>query len=213
VQCGDALSPACLDAVLEGNRAALVFTDPPYNVNYLGGAGAAERRPIANDNLGAAFAQFMLDACANLLRVSDGAVYLCTSSSQLHTVQHAFTSAGGHWSTFLIWAKSTFTLGRSDYQRQYEPILYGWREGAARHWCGDRDQGDVWFVDKPLVNDLHPTMKPVELVERAVRNSRPAGRSRSRLLRWTGSTLIACERRRRARLVELEPAYVDIIIH
>ena len=83
----------------------------------------------------------------------------------------AFRAAGGKWSTFIIWAKNTFTLGRADYQRQYEPILYGWPEGAQRHWCGDRDQGDVWAIKKPQKNDLHPTMKPVELVERAVRNS------------------------------------------
>ena len=93
------------------------------------------------------------------------------SSSELHTLQPAFTDAGGHWSTFVIWAKDHFTLGRSDYQRQYEPILYGWREGAEHHWCGDRDQGDVWLIDRPAKNDLHPTMKPVELVERAIRNS------------------------------------------
>ena len=71
----------------------------------------------------------------------------------------------------VIWAKTTFTLGRADYQRQYEPILYGWKEGADHYWCGARDQGDVWFFDKPARNDLHPTMKPVALVERAIRNS------------------------------------------
>ena len=69
----------------------------------------------------------------------------------------------------MIWAKNTFTLGRSDYQRQYEPILYGWKDGTDHYWCGARDQGDVWFFDKPHKNDLHPTMKPVALVERAIR--------------------------------------------
>ena len=93
------------------------------------------------------------------------------SSSELHTLQRAFTAAGGKWSTFVIWAKNTFTLGRADYQRQYEPILYGWKDGSDHYWCGARDQGDVWFVDKPVRNDLHPTMKPVALVERAIRNS------------------------------------------
>ena len=83
------------------------------------------------------------------------------SSSELHTLQKAFAAAGGHWSTFIIWAKDRFTLGRSDYQRQFEPILYGWPEGAKHHWCGARDQGDVWFIDRPIRNDLHPTMKPV----------------------------------------------------
>ena len=93
------------------------------------------------------------------------------SSSELDTLQKAFREAGGKWSTFVIWAKNTFTLGRADYQRQYEPILYGWKDGADHYWCGARDQGDVWFVDKPHKNDLHPTMKPVALVERAIRTS------------------------------------------
>jgi len=103
----------------------------------------------------------------------------------------------------VIWAKNTFTLGRSDYQRQYEPILYGWKQGADHYWCGDRDQGDVWFFDKPAKNDLHPTMKPVALVERAIRNS---SKSRDIVLDpfgGSGTTLIAAERTgRRARLIE-----------
>ncbi len=107
----------------------------------------------------------------------------------------------------------TFTMGRSDYQRQYEPILYGWKEGTDHFWCGARDQGDVWLVKKPVSNDLHPTMKPVELVERAVRNS---SKSRDTVLDpfgGSGSTLIACERSgRQARLIELEPKYCDVIV-
>ena len=106
-----------------------------------------------------------------MLAVTKGAIYICMSSSELDTLQKAFREAGGKWSTFVIWAKNTFTLGRADYQRQYEPILYGWKDGADHYWCGARDQGDVWFFDKPHKNDLHPTMKPVALVERAIRNS------------------------------------------
>ena len=84
-----------------------------------------------------------------MLTVTKGAIYICMSSSELHTLQRAFRDAGGKWSTFVIWAKHTFTLGRADYQRQYEPILYGWKDGADHYWCGARDQGDVWFFDKP----------------------------------------------------------------
>jgi DNA modification methylase len=135
------------------------------------------------------------------------------SSSELHTLQRAFAAAGGKWSTFVIWAKNTFTLGRADYQRQYEPILYGWPAGHDRYWCGARDQGDVWFFDKPAKNDLHPTMKPVALVERAVRNS---SKSRDIVLDpfgGSGSTLIACEKAgRQARLMELDPKYVDTTV-
>ena len=89
-------------------------------------------------------------------------------------------------STFVIWAKNTFTLGRADYQRQYEPILYGWKDGSDHDWCGARDQGDVWFVDKPVRNELHPTMKPVALVERAIRNSSKEPRHRAGPVRWGG---------------------------
>ncbi len=106
-----------------------------------------------------------------MLSVTKGALYICMSSSEIDTLKRAFQAAGGHWSTFVIWSKSAFTLGRSDYQRQYEPILYGWPEGNRHYWCGARDQGDVWAHEKPRANDLHPTMKPVALVERAIRNS------------------------------------------
>jgi DNA modification methylase len=169
-------------------------------------------RAIRNDNLGEDFAPFLYDACVNMLTVTKGAIYICMSSSALHTLYRAFTEAGGHWSTFVIWAKNTFTMGRSDYQRQYEPILYGWKEGTQHFWCGARDQGDVWFIKKPHVNDLHPTQKPVELVERALRNS---SKSRDTVLDpfgGSGTTLVACERTgRQARLIELEPKYCDVI--
>jgi DNA modification methylase len=152
-------------------------------------------------------------ACQNILDVTKGAVYIAMSSSELDTLQAAFRAAGGKWSTFIIWAKNTFTMGRADYQRQYEPILYGWKDGAQHYWCGARDQGDVWHIKKPHKNDLHPTMKPVELMERAVRNS---SKTRDIVLDpfgGSGTTLIACEKSgRRARLIELDPKYVDVLV-
>jgi DNA modification methylase len=214
--CGDATQIEAVEKVLAGGLADMVWTDPPYGVNY--GATMKDKlrkkhRRIANDNLGPAFEPFLRDACTNILAVTKGAIYICMSSSELHTLYRAFTESGGHWSTFLIWAKNTFTMGRSDYQRQYEPILYGWKEGTDHYWCGARDQGDVWFVKKPLANDLHPTMKPVELVERAIRNS---SKSRDTVLdpfAGSGSTLVACEKTgRQARLIELERKYCDVII-
>jgi DNA modification methylase len=214
--CGDATVLADVERVLDGGLADMAWTDPPYTVDY--GSSAKDKlrrknRPILNDNLGSGFEAFLHEACANILRVTKGAVYVCMSSSELHTLQRAFTAAGGKWSTFVIWAKHTFTLGRADYQRQYEPILYGWREGHDHYWCGARDQADVWFFDKPVRNDLHPTMKPVALVERAIRNS---SKSRDIMLDpfgGSGSTLIACEKAgRQARLLELDPKYCDVII-
>jgi DNA modification methylase len=211
VLCGDATKKIDVNRLLEEGQADMVFCDPPYSVSYTG--KTARKLTIKNDDLGAGFFDFLRDACRNMLAVTTGAIYICMSSSELHTLFRAFTEAGGHWSTFIIWAKNHFTLGRSDYQRQYEPILYGWAEGTPHYWCGDRDQGDVWFVDRPAVNDLHPTMKPVELVQKAIRNS-----SKSRGLVFdpfggSGSTLMACETTgRRARLIELDPRYVDVIV-
>ena len=129
VLCGDATQMDSIEKVMGGGLADMVFCDPPYNVDYQGGPErhSRKRRAIANDDLGSAFGTFLSHACANLLAVTKGSIYICMSSSELHTLQKAFTEAGGHWSTFVIWAKNRFTLGRADYQRQYEPILYGWR--------------------------------------------------------------------------------------
>ena len=214
--CGDATDAAAVERLLDGERANLCFCDPPYNVDYAGGVGAEQAgkdRRIKNDALGDAFGQFLTDVCVLINQHTDGAVYICMSSSELHTLQTAFKKAGGHWSTFVIWAKDRFTLGRSDYQRQYEPILYGWPENAKRHWCGDRDQGDVWQITRPHKNDLHPTMKPVALVERTIRNSSQRGALVFDPFGGSGTTMIAAEAtERRAALLELDPKYVDVIV-
>jgi DNA modification methylase len=217
VLCGDATDPACYDVLMTGEKAHLVWTDPPYGVNYANSAKDKQRgthRPILNDNLGDEdFGPFLRAALTPMLAHCGGAVYITMSSSELDTLQAAFRAAGGHWSTFIIWAKNTFTLGRADYQRQYEPMLYGWPKNAARHWCGDRDQGDVWQIKKPVKNDLHPTMKPVELIERAIRNSSRPGDVVLDPFGGSGSTLIAAEKSgRRARLMEWDPHYVDVIV-
>ena len=215
VLCGDSVQMESVEKVLAGGLADMVFCDPPYNVNY--GATMKDKlrgkaRLIKNDDLGDDFEQFLRDACVNMLAVTKGALYICMSSSEIHTLQKAFREAGGHWSTFVIWAKNTFTLGRSDYQRQYEPILYGWKEGTDHFWCGARDQGDVWFIKKPHVNDLHPTMKPVELVERAIRNSSKGRDTVLDSFGGSGTTLVACEKSgRQARVIELDPKYCDVI--
>ena len=214
--CGDATVVTDVEKLLGDKKADLCFCDPPYNVDYAGGAGADQAgrgRRIKNDALGDAFGQFLYDACVLINTHTVGAVYICMSSSELHTLQAAFMRAGGHWSTFVIWAKNRFTLGRSDYQRQYEPILYGWPEGVKRRWCGARDQGDVWNINRPNKNDLHPTMKPVSLVERAIRNSSRKGDLVFDPFGGSGTTMIAAEGTgRKAALLELDPKYVDVIV-
>jgi DNA modification methylase len=216
VLCGDATVMSDVEKLMDGQLADMSFCDAPYNVDYANAAknkALAKDRRILNDALGEGFYQFLYDACVNLLMVTKGACYMSMSSSELDTLQRAFKEAGGKWSTFIIWAKNTFTLGRADYQRQYEPILYGWKDGSQHYWCGARDQGDVWFVDKPRVNDLHPTMKPVELVERAIANSSKGRDIVLDLFGGSGTTLIAAERTgRSARLMELDPKYVDVIV-
>ena len=214
--CGDSTVAESYDVLLQGSPVDMVFTDPPYNVNYANSAKDKMRgkdRAILNDNLGDGFYDFLLAALTPTVAHCRGGIYVAMSSSELDVLQAAFRAAGGKWSTFIIWAKNTFTLGRADYQRQYEPILYGWPEGAQRHWCGDRDQGDVWAIKKPQKNDLHPTMKPVELVERAIRNSSRPGNVVLDPFGGSGTTLIAAEKSGRvARLIELDPKYVDVIV-
>lgn len=216
VHCGDATDADAYAVVLADDIANMVFTDPPYNVNYANSAKDKMRgkdRAILNDNLGEGFYDFLVAALMPTVAHCQGGIYVAMSSSELDTLQSAFRAAGGHWSTFVIWAKNTFTLGRADYQRQYEPILYGWTEGGERHWCGDRDQGDVWQIKKPQKNDLHPTMKPVELVERAIRNSSRPGDVVMDPFGGSGTTMIAAQKSgRKARLIELDPKYVDVIV-
>ena len=214
--CGDATQASSYEQLLAGQRVQMIWSDLPYNVNYANSAKdklRGKHRPILNDNLGEGFYDFVFDALSLMLPHCDGAVYIAMSSSELDTLQAAFRAAGGKWSTFIIWAKHTFTLGRADYQRQYEPILYGWPEGSSRHWCGDRDQGDVWNIKKPARNDLHPTMKPVELMERSIRNSSRPGDVVLDCFGGSGSTLIAAEKSgRRCFMMELEPKYCDVIV-
>lgn len=209
--CGDATVLADVEKVMAGGLADLCWTDPPYNIDYEG--RTKDKLKIQNDKLGGKFYDFLRDASANILAVTKGAVYICMSSSELHTLHQAFIAAGGHWSTFIIWVKNHFTLGWGDYRRQYEPMLYGWREGTTHFWCGDRNQGDAWMINRPAANREHPTMKPVELVERAIHNN---SKSRDTILdpfAGSGTTVIACEKTgRQARVIELDPKYCDVII-
>lgn len=160
--CGDATDAASVDRLLGGARASMAFTDPPYGVDYGNHGGAPQtgrRRKVLNDALPRGeWEAFVRGWAHNLLAVVDGALYVCMSSREWPSVCSALEESGAHWSDTIIWAKDTFTLGRADYQRQYEPVWYGWREGAKHQWHGGRDQGDVWRIRKPDENPVHPTM-------------------------------------------------------
>jgi DNA modification methylase len=217
VLCGDATDSEDASRLVRAQRANMAFTDPPYNVDlghHGGAARTGRRRTIANDALPPERWHAFCRAWAqNLLAHVDGALYICMSTREWPTVSRVLGEAGGHWSDTIIWAKDRFVLGRADYQRQYEPIWYGWREGASHYWCGDRDQGDVWTIPRPAESELHPTMKPLALVERAIENSSRPGDLVLDLFLGSGTAVIAAERTERICYgMELDPHYCRIVI-
>lgn len=145
LMCGDSTSKEHVDALMAGNRAAMTFTDPPYNVAYTGGGGH-KREGIMNDKMsGDAFEEFLSAVCDRLLENTIGGIYICMSPKEYARLHRVFQERGGYWASNLIWAKNTFTISGSDYQHQYEPILYGWKQGITNHYySGRRDLADVW---------------------------------------------------------------------
>jgi DNA modification methylase len=215
--CGDATDDADVARLLDGKRAAVCFTDPPYGVS-LGDHGGhqrgARKRRIKNDALSPAdFEAFCRGWAKNLPDNVDGALYVCMSTKEWPLVSRVLEEAGGHWSDTIIWCKDRFVLGRAAYQRGYEPLWFGWREGAKPYWCGDRDQSDVWNIARPSSSEAHPTMKPLELVERALRNSSGEGDVVLDLFLGSGTTLIAAERTGRVCYgMELDPHYAQVAV-
>ncbi len=216
--CGNSLVQASYTQVLAGEPAQLTVSDPPYNVNYgvnvpVFNKKRRHNQPITNDNLHREFPDFLNQICHHIVAHTQGAIYLCMAASSLYDLREAFVAQGGHCSTIIMWVKHHFSLGYGDYHHQYEPILYGWPQGAEHYWCGRRDQSDVWRIDKPDSNALHPTMKPVELMARAITNSSQTNDWVLDPFGGSGSTLMACEHhRRRCAMIECEPHYVDTII-
>ena len=215
--CGDATDADDVARLLAGQRADMAFTDPPYNValgDHGGQQRGSRRRRIQNDALPPEqWEAFCRGWAKSLVANVDGALYVCMSTKEWPLVSRVLEEAGGHWSDTLVWAKDRFVLGRADYQRQYEPMWFGWREGQKHYWCGDRDQGDVWTIARPSVSEAHPTQKPLELVERALRNSSRDGDRVLDLFLGSGTTLIAAERSGRICLgMELDPRYVDVAV-
>jgi len=154
--CGDATQMADIEKVLAGGLADMVFTDPPYNVAYEG--KTAKKLTIGNDALGEKFYDFLRESFGQHAGGHEGRhLHVHVLVGVAHAVSRVL---GRRWPLvdLVIWAKHHFTLGRSDYQRMYEPILYGWRDGTQHFWCGDRNQGDVWFIKRPMANLEHPTM-------------------------------------------------------
>lgn len=212
--CGDGTRAEDVERLMDGQKVNMVFTDPPYNVDYVGKTKDALR--IQNDSMSDAdFFRFLLAAYECMLTHTElgGAIYVCHADSEGTNFRKALVEAGWLLKQCLIWVKSAFVLGRQDYHWQHEPILYGWVPGAAHKWHGDRKQSTVWNVDRPNRSEAHPTMKPVELVERALANSSGRGDRVLDLFGGSGTTLVACEKNgRSAYLMELDPHYCDVII-
>ncbi len=211
---GDATKQADVEKLMAGDVADLVFTDPPYNVDYEG--YTEERLKIRGDRMSdAEFKQFLESAFRAYRAVAKpgASLYVCHSSSWQREFQNALESAGFEVRCQIIWAKNTFAWGFGRYKFQHEPIFYAHVAAQKDPWYGDKSQSTLWEEKKPAANRIHPTAKPVELVERALLNSSKAGDIVADLFGGSGSTLIGCERRgRKARLMEIDPKYADCIV-
>jgi DNA modification methylase len=222
LMCGDSTSIDAVDKLMAGDKASLVFTDPPWNVAYgtnlANNAQGYKQRTILNDNFSSTkeWEQFLSGVTASIISVTNKGcpIYCVMGASEWPAIDKALRDAGFHWSSTIIWAKDTLVLSRKDYHTQYEPIWYGWKNDGARI-CAveDRKQSDLWECKRPKRSELHPTTKPVELIERAVLNSSHEKTVVFEPFGGSGSTLIACEKiNRHARVMELDPKYCDVII-
>lgn len=217
--CGDAINAAHVARLMEGRLAQMGFTDPPWNVAYgqdskPSFAGRSDRA-ILNDDMGREFPAFLRAACSGLAGVLDpGGLLYCVMGTQEWPAIQAALAESFHWSSTIIWVKDQFVLGRKDYHSRFEPIWYGWRRGAARRVpLEDRTQDDVWELPRPRQSEQHPMMKPVELVERALKNSSRPGDIVVDFFAGSGTALIAAETTgRRARVMELDPLHAQRII-
>ena len=211
---GDATKPGDVAKLIAADAADLVFTDPPYNVDYEG--YTEERLKIEGDRMSAGEFKQFLEAAFRSYRnvVKPGAsLYVCHSSSWQREFQDALETAGFEVRCQVIWAKNTFAWGFGRYKFQHEPMFYAHVAGEKDPWYGDKSQSTPWQEKKPAANRIHPTAKPVEVIERALLNSSKSGDLVADLFGGSGSTLIGCERRnRKARLMEIDPKYADCIV-
>jgi DNA modification methylase len=215
LMCGDSTNAAHVGQLVGTEQATVCWTDPPWNVNYGGREHPSwKRRSMKNDNLGDKFPAFVKAAVDNIWSacVPGAVIYLMMSAQEWPVIDKALRDKGFHWSSTIIWAKNQLVLSSKDYHTQYEPLWYGWKGDAARvREVVDRKQSDVWQIDRPKRSEEHPTMKPIELVERALRNSSLPGDVVIDPFGGSGTTLIACERTgRRCRTMELDPAYAAV---
>lgn len=212
--CGDSTKLSDVEKLMDGKKANLCVTDPPYNVNY--SAGKENERVIKNDHMeDSKFYDFLLAAYKNVIAVlDDGAgAYIFHADTEGLNFRKAFKDAGFHLANVCIWVKQSLVLGRSDYQWQHEPVLYGWKPTGKHRWYADRKQTTVWNFDRPTKSREHPTMKPVPLMAYPIQNSSMTNCIIYEPFAGSGSTLIACEQTGRiCYAVELDEKYCDVIV-
>lgn len=210
--CGDSTKEETYAILMDGIKANLVITDPPYNVNYEGSAGKIKNDNMANDK----FYEFLLAAFQNMESVmaSDASIYVFHADTEGLNFRRAFADAGFYLSGCCIWKKQSLVLGRSPYQWQHEPVLYGWKKNGKHQWYTGRKETTIWEFDKPKKNGDHPTMKPIPLLAYPIQNSSMANSVVLDPFGGSGSTLIACEQTDRiCRTIELDEKFCDVIVN
>lgn len=212
--CGDSTDEKVILQLMDGEKADLLLTDPPYNVNYEG--GTKDKLKIKNDNMdNDSFRQFLRNAftTADSVMRAGAVFYIWHSDSEGYNFRGACFDIGWKVRECLIWNKNSLVLGRQDYHWKHEPCLYGWKEGASHLWASDRKQSTVLNFDRPSVNDLHPTMKPVALFSYQLTNNTHEGDLVLDVFGGSGTSIIACEQtNRKCRTCELDPHYCDVIL-
>ena len=212
LMCGDATKPEDVQKLMDGKRANLIVTDPPYGVSFKSSSGLT----IQNDSIKAEeFYGFLLSAFKNMADVLEkgGAAYVFHADTEGLNFRRAFIDAGFHLAGVCIWVKNSLVLGRSDYQWQHEPILYGFLQNGKHPWYSDRKQTTIWNYDKPKRNENHPTSKPLDLLGYPITNSSQENSIVIDTFGGSGSTMMACEQTgRECRMMELDPKYASVIL-
>lgn len=211
LMCADSTKASTVELLMAGAKANLVITDPPYNVNYEGNAGK-----IKNDNMeNEAFYTFLLSAFQNTeaAMAKDASIYVFHADTEGLNFRRAFSEAGFYLSGTCIWKKQSLVLGRSPYQWQHEPCLFGWKKSGKHQWYTGRKETTIWEFDRPTASLEHPTMKPVALFAYLLRNSSKGGDIVLDVFGGSGTTMIAAEQNgRTAYLMEIDPHYCDVIL-
>lgn len=210
--CGDSTDQNVIDTLMDGKKANLTVTDPPYNVNYEGTAGKIKNDNMASDK----FYEFLLGAfsCMEKVMANDASIYVFHADTEGLNFRKAFQDAGFYLSGCCIWEKPSLVLGRSPYQWQHEPVLYGWKQKGKHQWYSGRSDTTIWKFDKPKKNAEHPTMKPIPLLAYPIKNSSMANSIVLDPFGGSGSTLICCEQMDRiCHTCELDEKYCDVIVN